>query len=481
MRSRVIARLVGSFLQVFAAILLIPLVVGVYYNEPIEILFGYSVAAIASVFLGYIINYFGASEEPTTKEAVSSTVAGWLLAIIFGAVPFLVFLSPVDAVFESAAGITTTGISMFLEPELLPDSLLFWRSFLQWIGGLGVLTFFIAVIRETGGASRRLFSAEQHKTDPGTVRPSLTKTIIALWKVYILITVLITAAYYALGTSFRDALLHTFSVVSTGGFSTMSESIAGFGSTQIEIATIFFMLIGGSNFVLLYAALKGKPKTYLKNTEFKTYIKIFLVLSIILTLDLFRRGFSTDRALVEGFFQSAAVLTSTGYTTISVMSFSIAIQALLIGVMFVGGSLGSTSGGFKTFRLITLFRLLKTRLRSYSLPESAINEVKIDDEIIDNETLRTISVLFFAWVMVIFAGTVLTLITEDMTITSALSGVVSSASNMGPVYMEHFDMVQMNPITKIVWSLVMLAGRLEMLPLLAIFNSNILTSTKHDN
>ena len=481
MRAKVIARLVGSFLQVYAALLLIPLIVGVYYNEPIDVLYGYSVAAITCVFLGYFINYFGDTVEPTVKEAVFSTVAGWLTAIIFGAVPFLIYLSPVDAFFEAAAGLTTTGISIVIEPELLPDSLLFWRSFMQWVGGLGVLTFFIAVIRETGGASRRLFSAEQHKTDPGTVRPSLTKTIIALWKVYILVSVIMATVYHLLGMSVRDSVLHTFSVISTGGFSTMNESIAGFGSTQIEIATILFMFTGGVNFVLLYTLLKGKPRAFLKNAEFKTYTKIFLALSVILTLDLIRKDFATEQALLDGVFQSAAIISSTGYATISIMTFSIAIQALLIGVMFVGGSLGSTSGGFKTFRFLTMYRLLKTRLKSYSLPNSAINEVKIDGKIIENDTLRTISVLFFAWILVIFTGAILTLMIEDTNFMAALSGVVSSASNMGPVYMENFELTSMNPITKTIWSIVMLAGRLEMLPLLAMFNSKIFTTTKHDN
>lgn len=480
MRTRVTARLIGSFLQVFAALLLLPLIVGVYYDEPLRVLSGYSASALAAVFLGYFINYFGKSKEPTTQEAVFSTVAGWLVAIIFGAVPFLIVLSPVDAFFESAAGITTTGISIFLEPQTLPDSLLFWRGFLQWVGGLGVLTFFIAVIRESGGASRRLFSAEQHKTDPGTVRPSLQKTIIALWKVYILITVVITGIYYYLGTSFRDALLHTFSVVSTGGFSTMSQSIAGFQSTNIEIATIFFMFLGGSNFVLLYTLIKGNPRAYLKNAEFKTYAVMFVILSFILSFDILTTQTGTMQAFIDGSFQSASLISSTGYSTMSVMAFSAAVQALIIGVMFVGGSLGSTTGGFKVFRLIALFKMLKTRLRSYSLPESAINEVKIDNEILDQETIKTISILFFAWVLVIFSGTVATQIIEDQTLEATVSGVVSSASNMGPLYMEPTELVSMSSTTKIIWAIVMLAGRLEMLPLLAIFNSNIITTSKRE-
>lgn len=192
-----------------------------------------------------------------------------------------------------------------------------------------------------------------------------------------------------------------------------------------------------------------------------------------MSFELLSSGLSVESSLIDGFFHSAAVLSSTGYSTLSISSLSIALQALFLGVMFVGGSLGSTAGGLKVFRLKTLIELLRTRLRSYRLPESAVNEVEIDGELLESSTVRTISVLFFAWILVIFLCTTLILVFEDATPLGVLSGTVSAAGNMGPVYMPTEELVSLSPITKLVWVFAMIAGRLEMLPVLAIFNTGL--------
>jgi trk system potassium uptake protein TrkH len=179
---------------------------------------------------------------------------------------------------------------------------------------------------------------------------------------------------------------------------------------------------------------------------------------------------------MDAVFQSAAILSSTGYGTVGLLSLSLFMQFFIVGIMFMGGSVGSTSGGVKTFRIMTLYRTLKNQLRAYSLPDTAVNKVKVDGEILDNQTLQTISVLFFSWILVIFAGTGLTMIVGDVSFMGALSGVVSSAGNMGHVFMESEAMVGLSAPVKILWTIVMIAGRLEMLPVLAIFNRKVLSS-----
>lgn len=477
MRSPVILRLVGSFLQIFALMISLPLIIGLYYSESLYVMSGFIVAAVSSLALGFTTYMSGDSDAPTVTEAMFSTVLGWTLALMFGAIPFLSHAGFVNALFEASAGLTTTGISMFLEPELLPKSLLFWRSFMQWIGGLGILTFFIAVIRESGGVTRRLYSAEAHKTDSGSIRPSLKKSIIDLWRVYGFLTTLFIAVYIGLGMSPFDSLLHAFSAISTGGFSTMSASIGGF-SIPIQIVTILFMFLGGVNFVLLYRFLRTDYSPIFKNSEFKLYTKIFFLIGGLMIFELIMNGALIPQAVLHGLFQSAAVISSTGYATMSITSLSIALQIIFIGVMFVGGSLGSTSGGLKVFRLKTMIELLKTRIRAYKLPESAVNEVKIDKEIVADSTVRTISVLFFIWIAVIFISTVLVATVDNVSLMGALSGSVSAAGNMGPVYMEGTDMVSLSVFSKIIWVIVMLAGRLEMLPVLAIFNSELFQKSK---
>lgn len=475
MRSSVILKIVGRFLQIFALMVSLPLLVALYYGDSLFVMSGFAISAIASLAIGYATYLSGVSGEtsdPSVSEAMFATVLGWSLALMFGAIPFLSHTTFVNALFESSAGLTTTGISMFLKPETLPSSLLFWRSFMQWIGGLGILTFFIAVLRESGGVTRRLYSAEAHKTDSGSIRPSLKKSITDLWRVYGFLTTVFIAVYIGLGMSPFNSMLHAFSAISTGGFSTTSASIGGF-NLPIQIVTILFMFLGGVNFVLLYRFLRADYKPLLKNTEFKLYSKIFLLISAFIIFELVMSGVSTSGALLHGLFQSAAVISSTGYSTIGITSLSLAIQILLIGVMFVGGSLGSTSGGLKMFRLKTMVELLKTRIRAYKLPESAINEVKIDRELVEDSTIRTISVLFFTWIAVIFVSTILVTIADDISLIGALSGSVSAAGNMGPVYMEGTKMAAMSAFSKVLWVVVMLAGRLEMLPLLAIFNSEL--------
>lgn len=472
MRTPVILDFVGSFLHLFAAMLALPILVALFYSEPFYFSSGFMVASVSCLVLGYTVKLAGESEDPTTTEAMFATVLGWAIAVGFGSIPLLTQTGMVNALFEAAAGLTTTGISMFLEPEKLPRSLLFWRSFMQWIGGLGILTFFIAVIRESGGVSRRLFSAEAHKTDSGSIRPSLMKSVVALWKVYGFLTTSIIVIYIMLGMTPFNAILHSFSAISTGGFSTMGASIAGFDSTAIELATVFFMFIGGVNFVLLYRFLKADTSPLKQNSELRMYTGVFLLISLFAAIELFLGGSTPSQAALDGAFQSAALVSSTGYGTVSIMGFSMVLQAVFIAVMFMGGSLGSTAGGLKVFRVKTMIELLRTRIRAYSLPETAINEVKIDGEILENSTVRTISVLFFIWVAFTFGLTLVTVMFEEVGFMAALSGSVSSIGNMGPVYMDGVTMVSMSPIVKIAWIIGMIAGRLEMLPLLAIFNSD---------
>ena len=472
MRGEVVAAILGHFLKAFTGIIAAPIPIGLYYGEPYSNLMGFFYASMACLILGVSLGRIGDYEEPSVSEAMISTVSGWVIAVVLGAIPFLIEMSMIDATFEAAAGLTTTGISLFLAPEALPRSLLFWRALMQWVGGLGVLTFFIAVIRESGGISRKLFSAETHKTDPGSIRPSLKKSILELWKVYIFVTFFFAAVYSALGMSLFDAVAHAFSGISTGGFSTTAGSIGAF-SQSIQIATIGLMFLGGMNFVLIYRGLNLDFSMF-DNSEFRMYSKIFLAFAALLALDIWRQGL--DASILDAVFQSASILSSTGYGTMGLLGFSIFMQFFIIGIMFMGGSLGSTSGGVKTFRVMTMYRMLKNQIRSYSLPDTAVNKVKIDGEIMDNETLQTISVLVFTWILIIFAGTGLTMLIEDVSFMGAFSGVVSAAGNMGPVFMESSDMVGLSAPVKLIWTAVMIAGRLEMLPALAIFNRKVLSS-----
>jgi len=239
MRSPVIYRVLGRFLQVFSVLLLVPVSISFYYDESTLILSSFVISSLISFLMGFSLNKLGSSQEPTVKEGLTSTVVGWIIACLISSIPFLIYLNPVDAFFEATAGLTTTGMSVLADPAELEHSLLFWRAFIQWVGGLGILTFFIAVLRESGGISRKLFSAEADKTDPGTVRPSLNKTIISLWKIYGFLTAVMAFTYYLFGASLFDAVTHSFTTISTGGFSTISGGISEIGGPYLELSAIF--------------------------------------------------------------------------------------------------------------------------------------------------------------------------------------------------------------------------------------------------
>ncbi|MFB6116796.1 MAG: TrkH family potassium uptake protein [Candidatus Nanosalina sp.] len=472
MRNRRISGILGRFLQLYALLAYTPIVVAILYTEPFSNTFSFILTGTTSLLLGSLLAYLGDPGGPSVKEAIIATVGGWFLAVIIGAIPIAAFTSPVNAVFEAMAGLTTTGISMFLEPSRLPHSVLFWRSFMQWIGGLGILTFFIAVIRESGGISQRLFSAEAHKTDSGSIRPSLTKSIVDLWRVYGFITSAMIFIYVALGMNFFNAILHSFSGLSTGGFSTSAASIGAF-SSAIQAVTVPFMFIGGVNFVLLYMLLKADWRHMLENTEFKLYTLVFVGVSALAAFEL-SSSVSTRQALLDGSFQAASLISSTGYSTMGIMEFSAPLLIIFLSVMFVGGSLGSTAGGLKVFRVAALFKLLKTRLRAYSLPESAVNRVSIDGEILEEESVKTISVLLFAWLSVTFASALLIVVFDGVSFMGAISSSISAAGNMGPLYLSGEALVNLSVSSKLVLIFGMLAGRLEMLPLLAIFNREVI-------
>lgn len=463
---------VGRVLQVFAFLLLIPYFIGIYLGEPTNIIRTYGITALTAVFLGRMGIYFGDPGDMSLREASVATVIGWIAVSIIGALPFLHFLSFEHAVFESIAGITTTGMSMFLEPQMLPDSILFWRSFMQWIGGLGILTFFVAVVRHSGAATRKLFSSESHKSDPGTVRPSMKKTVIDLWKIYAAITAGMTLIYFGSGMNFLESLLHSFSVISTGGFSTQAGSIAAFESDLISAVTIPFMLIGGTNFVLIYSLLKGRYNIF-TDSEFRSYVKLFSFFAFVLLVDKYLGSSFTLTELIEPVFTAAALLTSTGYAIESVTAYSYSVQVLMLGIMFIGGSLGSTAGGLKIFRFKVLWEVVNTRIKAYSLPETAINEVRIDNEILENTAIRTVTTLFFLWVLVTFVGTAMLAVFDGFTVMEGTSAVISSISNMGPIMFSGERLVETSLPSKIVLMVAMLAGRLEMLPLLAIFNRHL--------
>lgn len=469
MRKGLITGILGRFLQIYSVLIFIPTIMTLVYPEKALNFYLFTGTSLLSFTAGTIMTRFGSTGDPSIGEAIILTITGWTVAVSLGAIPLTEYLPVVDAVFEAASGLTTTGISVFAAPENLPHSILFWRSFMQWIGGLGILTFFIAVVKQSGGIAQRLFSAEAHKTDPGSIRPSLKKSVTDLWRVYGFLTTTLIGLFVALKMPVFEATIHAFSTLSTGGFSTQGASFAGYTPVIQAIATVF-MVFGGINFVILYRVLRSDYRPLRNNSEFKIYMLVFVLLSALLSFDFLGK---TGTPFIDGAFQSAAFISSTGFATMDVATAAPVVQAILLAVMFMGGSVGSTAGGLKVFRIKTMYELLKTRLRSYSLPKTAVNKVKIDGAILENSTVKTISVLFFTWIAVTFIAAVALIGLEGYSFQGAVSVALSTIGNMGPVFIDS-TLAEASIISKSILIVAMIAGRLEMLPVLAIFNKKII-------
>ncbi|MBT3272358.1 MAG: TrkH family potassium uptake protein, partial [Spirochaetales bacterium] len=409
----------------------------------------------------------------------------WFILCLFAALPFSIGagMSYLDAYFESVSGFTTTGITVITAIEGLPKSILFWRSLIQWLGGLGILTLFLAITFRSNGAYFQLFSAEAHKIDSARPTPNIYRTAAMLWSIYAGFTLLEAIILKVLGLSVFDSICHALTTLSTGGFSTYNASIdyfrqAGYQHYRlIEYTITFFMLVGGVNFLLHFKILTGRFREVISDIEFRAFIAIVLGVSALILLDR-TIGLSENvfAAFEENFrkvlFTVSAVITTTGFGTVDINSnfFPALSKQLFLVLMLIGGSVGSTAGGIKVLRMVILGKLFKNQIRRLRLPKRALSQVIIDHKIFPDDEIRRITGLFFGWLLLILAGGGITALFADLDAWQSFSGMFSAVGNIGPAYFSVQEMSQLPGIVKLTYILGMLAGRLEILPVLLIFS-----------
>ena len=474
--DKVVAYYVGLFLRIFSGLLLLPVAVGLFFGESFIVLEGFIIASFVAILSGVFL-IFGENGKPDAVQGMLAAVIGWICAVAIGSIPFMHVLDMgfVNAFFESMSGFTTTGISLIRSMEYAPKSLVFWRAFIQWIGGLGILTFFVAVIVKVGGAATALATAEADKTDSGKIRPSVINSIKSMWYVYIVFTLLQISLLYLGGLKPFEALNYALTTLPTGGYSHTIGGIAGFGSVFVNSVFVIFMFIGGTNFLLLYRLTKGNLSAFLEDFEFKLYVKIILVVFTIISLDIFiNQGGSIVSAAGDSIFHTVSVASSTGFELRSISSFPEVSKMLLIGLMFVGGCLGSTTGGVKMYRLGILLKIVWREVKSFTLPRSALNFVSEGGEKLKNDVVFRIVAIFFLWFSIVFIGGLITVMFSGLGILESIQGILSSISSMGPLLMSQETLIALPPGIKLLWSFIMLAGRLELLPILVFLNVEIL-------
>ena len=477
MQLSIVAKTIGLLLMVFSFAQVPPLIVDLIYSEGEYLSFVYS---FALTVLGGLILWWPFKEvkkEFRLREGVLIVVCFWIVLSLFGTLPFLITdsissLSFSEAFFESMSGLTTTGATVLNQLDELPKSILFYRQQLQWLGGMGIIVLAVAVLPLLGVGGMELYHAESSGIAKDRLTPKLRNTAIALWKIYLSLTVLCAVGYFLSGMSIFDAVSHSFSTVAIGGFSTHDDSIGYFNSATIETIAMIFMFLAGINFSLHFVAWNNRSLVdYIKDSEFKTYAMVLICSSIIVITALSLNGQyeSANETVRHSLFQTISIATTTGFTSQNYSSWPAAIPVFLIMMSFIGACVGSTGGGIKVVRILVMFRLGMKEIHKFIRPNAQVS-VKLNKSSINEKAL--VSVLgFFSLYAISFFLILMLLMFAGLDQVTAYSATAATMNNLGPGLgdvAQNYSSV--GEVAKWILSFSMLIGRLEVLTIIAIFH-----------
>ena len=477
MQLSIVAKTIGLLLMVFSFAQVPPLVVDLIYAEGEYISFLYSF--ILTVLGGLVLwwPFREVKKDFRLREGVLIVVCFWIVLSLFGTLPFLITdsiskLSFSDAFFESMSGLTTTGATVLSQLDDLPKSILFYRQQLQWLGGMGIIVLAVAVLPLLGVGGMELYHAESSGIAKDRLTPKLRNTAIALWKIYVSLTILCAIGYFFSGMSIFDAISHSFSTVAIGGFSTHDGSIGYFNSPAIEMIAMFFMFLAGINFSLHFVAWNNRSLVdYIKDSEFKTYSMVLICSTIIVIAALsFNSQYeSSSETLRHSLFQTISIATTTGFTSQNFSNWPAAIPVFLIMMSFIGACVGSTGGGIKVVRILVMFRLGMKEIHKFIRPNAQVS-VKLNKSSINEKAL--VSVLgFFSLYAISFFLILMLLMFAGLDQVTAYSATAATMNNLGPGL---GDVAQnygsLGEVAKWILSFSMLIGRLEVLTIIAIFH-----------
>ena len=462
MNYKIVLNVLGGLLRFLGLIMVVPLLVAYYYDES---LYPFIVAVVITGLTGTIISLkYKSDEDWKTREGFAIVAMGWLAAATFGAIPYVFDgITPLNALFESMSGFTTTGATVFVDIESHSRSILFWRSMTQWLGGMGIIMLFIAILPKLGVAGRQLFRAEAPGPTEDKLKPRIRETAKILWMVYVVISLIEVGLLLLAKMSLYDAVTHTFTTMACGGFSPYADSVKAFNSPLIEGIITLFMFIAGANFALHYKTLYVNKKSLLKDNEFKFYATIVLFATGLLTVLLWRdMDYSAFDSLRYAVFQVISIITTTGFATTDFNLWSDSARMLLFTIMFIGGSAGSTAGGIKVVRVLLLLKYGRRELFK-SVHRKAIKPIKFNGTTVSDDVMKSI-VSFVVIYLIIFmvSSGILSILGMDMI--SSLTASIATLGNIGPGFnmigpMANFDLV--HPIGKLVLIANMWIGRLE--------------------
>ncbi len=488
MRIRSIAFVLGLLVGCLAVSLLLPLFISLLYGEyDTAKLFVVSLLVILSI--GVITSFAtkppkGEKVHLTARDGVAIVGLCWILATVICAIPYVLIadVNFAKGIFEAASGLSTTGASIFPDVEILPKGLLFWRSFTQWLGGLGIIVLSLAILPFLGAGGMQLYKAEVSGISKDKVAPRMIDTARSLWGVYIVLTFILWILLYFQGMSSFDAINHALTTLATGGFSTKNASLAAFTPLN-QWTIIVFMYLGSINFTLHFLFLHGGIKKYFENEEF-IYYSLFLLVGIcIIAGHLYFDDtkaqsllgepaipYTLERAFRDSAFQLISVTTTTGFVTADYLHWPVVTQVLILMYMMTGGCGGSTAGGMKFMRILILFKLIRNELNRLTHPQ-AVERIKVNHISIDPVAIRGVTTFFVIFFISIFFGTVI-LTATGLDLLTSFSAVITCISNAGPglgLVGPAYNFSFLSEFNLTVLSGYMIFGRLEIFTFLLLF------------
>ena len=470
MNVQLIANTTSYVLWVESGFLLLPLAASVLYGEAWLPFFG---TAVLCILLGSALHLVPVKRaQMHSRDGFMAVALGWIVLSLTGALPYVftgVLTGYVDAVFETVSGLTTTGSTVFPAVEHLPRSVLLWRSLTQWMGGMGVLVLFLALMPKLGDGAVYLMRAESPGPIKSKLVPKVGSTAKILYAIYVVLTLLEMVCLRLAGQSWYSAVNHAFTTMATGGFSIYNTSLAGSTPAVMWIVTVFSFL-AGVNFSLLFLAATGRLRAALRSEELRVYLSIVVGVTLLICVCLrVQAGIPLGESVTDAAFQTVTIITTTGFATVDFAMWPTFCRMALLVLMFTGGCAGSTSGGIKLSRVLILWKSLVRELRRMVHPNH-VSVIKVDGQPVEERVVSSTGAYIMAYMVVLLAGA-LVVSWDNYGFQESFAASLTCISNVGPGLgilgpMENFSIL--SPLSKIVLSLEMLTGRLELMPMLAL-------------
>ncbi|MBQ0145960.1 MAG: TrkH family potassium uptake protein [Lachnospiraceae bacterium] len=475
MNYTAIRRTLGIILKFEAVFLLLPCITSLVYAESQGVWF--LIVAVCSFIIGQLISIKSKDSNFFAKEGFIMVALSWIVMSLVGALPFTLcgdIPNYIDAFFETVSGFTTTGASILTDVEALSHTSLIWRSFTHWIGGMGVFVFILAILPTNGGYNMHLMRAESPGPSVGKLVPRLKDTAKILYMLYFALTVLQIICLLIARMPLFDTLCTAFGTAGTGGFGIKNDSFAGY-SVAIQVITAVFMILFGVNFnAYFFLTSKNNKKLAFQMEEVRVYFGIIAVAVILITVNILSMCSGLGDALNKAFFQVGSIITTTGFATADFNLWPELSRTILVVLMFCGACAGSTGGGIKVSRIVIMLKSVKTEIQKYIHPRS-VNRVKMDGKPVEEETRRGVSVYLLAYAA-IFIFSILIISVDNFDFTTNFTAVTATFNNIGPglgVVGPAGNYAGYSWLSKLVLIIDMLAGRLELYPILILFAPSV--------